>query len=125
VPSISSLLIIDDEPDVRKALIDIFKHEGVSHICDVPSAEAGFEMLKKEPFSLIICDYRLPGVSGVVFMGKLRLQGDRTPILLITGAPDKDPAFQAASQMRVDFLAKPFTIPALLSVVESLMERSV
>lgn len=120
---ISSLLIIDDELEVRKALVDIFQQKGVSRISDVPSAEEALKILNEEPFSLIICDYRLPGITGVAFMGKLRLKGDQTPILLITGVADKAPVFKAANQMKVEFLAKPFTISALLAVTDDLMSR--
>lgn len=120
----ASILIVDDDSNLRKILVDLFTEQGVTHICDVSSAEEGFKQLDIEPFSLIICDYQLPGISGVAFMGKLRLKGDRTPILLITGVDDKTPAFTAVqNQMKVEFLAKPFTISSLLAVIESLMSR--
>ncbi len=121
MPAIASVLIIDDEESVRQVLVEIFKEEGVAHICDVPSAEKGLEMLEKEPFTLIVCDYHLQGMNGIAFMGKLRVKGDRTPILLITGIPDKTPVMQAATQLNADFLAKPFSIPQLLGAVEKLL----
>ena len=76
---ISSLLIIDDELDVRKTLINIFQQEGVSRISDVPSAEEALKILNEEPFSLIICDYRLPGITGVGFMGSCDLREIKRP----------------------------------------------
>ncbi|MBI4028048.1 MAG: response regulator [Verrucomicrobia bacterium] len=121
MPPISSVLIIDDEDSVRQVLVDIFREEGVPHICDVPSAEKAMETLEREPFSLIICDYHLQGMNGIAFMGKLRVKGDQTPILLITGVPDKTPVMQAAMQLKADFLAKPFSISQLMGVVERLM----
>jgi len=119
----SSLLIIDDEPGIRHSLTDIFRQEGVTHIREVGTAEEGLQVLAEEPFSLIICDHRLTGMTGLAFTGKLRTLGDQTPILLITGVPNKESVMQAAAQLRVRFLAKPFTIHQLMSEVEHLMHQ--
>ncbi len=78
-------------------------------------------MLDAEPFNLIICDYLLTGMHGVAFMGKLRLKGNLTPILFISGAPDKHEAIQAAAQLKASFLAKPFSISQLMASVEHLL----
>ena len=121
MPSISSVLIIDDDAALRQTLADIFKREKVSIIGQAANAEDAFKQLKEEPYALIICDYQLPGMNGIAFLGKLRIGGDKTPVLLITGVPDKTPVIAAAQQMKVDFLAKPFTITALLAVIEKLM----
>jgi DNA-binding NtrC family response regulator len=121
MPTVSSVLIIDDDAALRQTLVDIFKKYKVSTIGEAANAEQGFQRLKEEPYSLIICDYQLPGLNGIAFVGKLRISGDQTPVLLITGVPDKTVVIAAAQQMKVDFLAKPFTVTALLAVVEKLI----
>ncbi len=120
---ISSLLIIDDEAAVRDSLVAIFKDQKVSRICAVASAEEAFGVMTAEPFTLIICDYKLKGMNGVAFMGRLRIKRDMTPILFITGVPDHDEVTQAAMQLNAGFLGKPFTIEQLLGSVETLLSR--
>jgi DNA-binding response OmpR family regulator len=121
MPFASSILIIDDDAALRQTLVEIFRKQKISVIGEAATAEEGFQRLKEEPYSLIICDYQLPGLNGIAFLGKLRISGDQTPVLLITGVPDKTLVIAAAHQMKVDFLAKPFTMSALLAVVEKLM----
>jgi len=117
----SSILIIDDDSDVRMSLSELFKSKGASHIREATSAEEGFRILEEEPFSLIICDHHLPGMTGLAFMGKLRLKHDQTPILIITGVENKDPVKQAASQLKAGFLGKPFSSAQLFEAVEILL----
>lgn len=117
----SSILIIDDDAALRQTLVDVFKKHKVAVIGEAATADEGFQRLKEEPYSLIVCDYQLPGLNGIAFLGKLRISGDQTPVLLITGVPDKTPVIAAAQQMKVDFLAKPFTMSALMAVVEKLI----
>lgn len=121
--AISSVLVVDDEAAVRDSLVAIFKDEKVPHICAVGSAEEALEVMKKEPFTLIICDYKLKGMNGVAFMGRLRIKRDMTPILFITGVPDHDEVTQAATQLNAAFLGKPFTVSQLIGSVETLLAR--
>jgi len=60
-------------------------------------------------------------MTGIAFMGKLRMKGDQTPLLIITGVPNKDLVMHAANALKVGFLAKPFTITDLMVAVENLM----
>jgi two-component system, chemotaxis family, chemotaxis protein CheY len=117
----TSVLIIDDEASVRQSLVDVFTTSGSSHVREASSAEEAFLILQEEPFSLIICDHRLPGITGLAFMGKLRLQQDMTPILIISGVPNKDEIKHAASQLKAAFLAKPFTTTELRARIEELL----
>lgn len=117
---LDSVLVIDDEPGMRQMLGEMFQAQKISSVDLVESAEDAFKLLDSKSYSLIVCDYRLPGMNGVTFLGKLRISGDMTPLLLISGIPDKTPAISAASQAKVDFLAKPFTATALTAVIGKL-----
>jgi DNA-binding NtrC family response regulator len=118
---VSSLLIIDDDSMIRRSLVELFQEKGTSHIREAASAEEGFRILEEEPFALIICDHHLPGMTGLAFMGKLRLKHDQTPILLITGIENKEPVKQAVNQLKAGFLAKPFSSEQLFEAVEVLL----
>ncbi len=122
--SVASVLIVDDDDLVRASLTAVFQKEKVARITAVASAEEAFKMLDVEPFSVIICDYELPGINGVVFVGRLRLKKDMTPVLFISGSIAAEKITQAASRLMAGFLQKPFSVQDLLSSVESLVTQS-
>ena len=122
--TISSVLVIDDDELARQSLVDIFKDEGVSHIRAVASAEEALKVVAEEPFAVIVCDFKLPGMNGLSFMGKLRLKGVATPLLLISGLPDKAPVIAAAAGLNTQFLPKPFTPTELLEAIDCVIDGS-
>lgn len=119
---VSSVLIVDDEPSMRSTLAEIFSLHGASHIRVAGSAEEALNLLEEEPFSLIICDHRLPGMSGLAFLGKIRLQKDQTPMILITGMDHDDSLKTSANQLKAGFLEKPFSPDQLIAAAEQVLQ---
>jgi CheY-like chemotaxis protein len=117
---IPSILVIDDNPEMLEMLVSLLGVLGTENVRQAPSAERALEMLKTESFNLIISDYRLQGMDGVEFLEKLRGQGNQTPILLLSGAPDKAAVIRAACHPNVDFFGKPFQMSDLMGAVERL-----
>jgi two-component system, OmpR family, response regulator len=101
--TIPSILLIDDNADALETISKVLTAVGVKNVCEASSAEEAFGILKTRKFSLIIADYRLGGMDGVEFLERLRASGDQTPLLLLSGAPDKAGVIRAASQPKVDF----------------------
>ncbi len=99
----------------------ILKSEGIPNVREAASAEEVAEKLKAESFSIIVSDYRLGGASGVDMLEELRKNGNKTPVLLISGAPNLSGVVRAAVHERVDFIAKPFKIDELVTAVERLL----
>ena len=120
--AIRSILLIDDDAEALKILGSLFTALGVERICQVSSAESALDTLKADSFSMIIADYRLEGMNGVDFLEQLRSNGNATPVILLSGAPDKGAVIRAAHQLRVDFLGKPFRINDLVGAIEKFPE---
>jgi DNA-binding response OmpR family regulator len=118
LPSIKSILIVDDAVAALEALKAIFESAGVKRVQMVSSAESALSLLRDETFDLLILDYHLPGVSGVDLAQKLRQMGMNTPILLLSGAPDTDAVIRAVEHSRIEFLGKPFHIRELMTAVQ-------
>jgi FixJ family two-component response regulator len=74
--------------------------------------------LKTQKFSLILTDYRLGGMNGVQFIEQLRGEGNQTPVIVLSGAPDKTGVMRAATYNRVDFFGKPFRMDELTGAIE-------
>ena len=117
----SSILVVDDNPEAREMLGALLSALGVEKVLEVPSAEEALEVLGREAFALIISDYRLEGMDGVQFLDRVRKSGDRTPVILISGAPEQLAMVRAARQDRVDVFPKPFRIAELTGAMDRLL----
>jgi DNA-binding NtrC family response regulator len=100
------ILCLDDEPAVGLILQDTLErvgHEAVpAH--NVPQA---LQALAVGGVDLIISDYRMPGLSGLEFLGLLRQQGYDTPLIMLTGYASIEHAVAAIKAGAVDYITKP------------------
>lgn len=119
--NIPSVLLIDDNADTLAVLSEMLLALGAQRVRRTPSAEEALKWLESEAFSLIISDYRLEGMDGVQFAETLRENGNRTPVMMLSGAPDKQGVIRATKLERVDFFPKPFRIPEWIGAMERLM----
>lgn len=122
--NIQSVLVIDDEASVLEILGELFTALGVSRVRRVSSAEEALSILQTERFSIIVSDYRMAGMDGVAFVEQLRGTGNRTPVLMLSGAPDKMGVIRAAGHDAVDFFPKPFEIHTLMGAMERLAQAA-
>jgi DNA-binding NtrC family response regulator len=100
------ILCLDDEPAIGLILQDTLErvgHEAVpAH--NVPQA---LQALAVGGIDLIISDYRMPGLSGLEFLGLLRQQGYDTPLIMLTGYASIEHAVAAIKAGAVDYITKP------------------
>jgi CheY-like chemotaxis protein len=122
--STPAVLVVDDNSDALRTFADLLAALGVEDICTTGSAEHALELLAARSFTLIVCDYRLEGMDGVEFVERLRAAGDETPVILVSGAPDKAGVIRATNCQRVDFLGKPFRIPELVGSMQRFAEAA-
>jgi two-component system response regulator YesN len=116
--NISSILVVEDNPIALKTLATLLGALGINTVVEAESAEAALEIVQKQNFSLILTDYRLGGMNGVQFIEQLRGQGNQTPVIVLSGAPDKTGVMRAATYNRVDFFGKPFRMDELSGAIE-------
>jgi two-component system, chemotaxis family, chemotaxis protein CheY len=119
--TIPSVLVIDDNFGALKALTSLMTALGAERVREAESAEEALQLIGKERFDLIVSDYRLEGMNGVEFLEQVRSQGNQTPILLLSGAPDKAGVIRATQQPKADFFAKPFKIVELTDAMNRLL----
>ena len=118
-----TILIAEDDPEVRQALERILGFEGYSFV-SVADGAAALEAVKSHHPALILLDVMMPFVDGLEVCRTLRSRGDRTPILMLTAreeVPDRVAGLDAGAD---DYVAKPFALDELLARIRALLRRN-
>jgi len=108
--------IIDDEPALRSTIRRILTPTGILTE-EFESGEAFLSGPAERPPGCILLDLKLPGISGLDVLKRMRAQGMRDPVIMISGHGDIPLALSAVKAGAVDFIEKPFRKEQLLKVV--------
>lgn len=109
----SKVLIIDDEPPIRKLLRMGLTTQGYQ-IIEAPNGKTGMELLKEEP-DLIILDLGLPDIQGHELLRMIRARSESVPIVVLSSRGDEAGKVQALDYGADDYLTKPFGMEELLA----------
>jgi len=116
------VLVIDDDPAVRKALTFLFESMELPVKAFATASELLNSKLPDVP-SCLVLDIRLPGGSGLEFQDVLARAGIPIPIVFLTGYGDIPMSVKAMKAGAVDFLTKPFRDQDMLDAVQRALER--
>jgi two-component system response regulator MprA len=117
------VLVVDDEPAVRTALARALLLEGYEVELAVDGGDALGKAAGEAPDAIVL-DVLMPGLDGLEVARRLRADGDRTPILMLTardGVRDRVEGLDAGAD---DYLVKPFALEELLARLRALLRRS-
>ncbi len=119
----SQILIIDDEAHNLQALMLLLSHAGYQ-VQTATSGEEALEIMKKNPFEIIITDLFLPGVSGIDILKQVKEDSPYTSVILITGNASAETAVEAMKEGAFDYITKPFNFEKLKVIVAKAVEKS-
>ena len=121
----TSILITDDEKDIRELIGDILKDEGYSVRLDSNSDEC-MAAINEDPPALMILDIWLKDsrMDGIDILKAVKRDNPDIPIVIISGHGNIEIAVAAIKQGAYDFIEKPFNIDQLMVVVSRAMETS-
>ena len=108
-----TILIIDDEPAIRRSMSDIFSDEGYTVICAKDGTQA-LSLLEKETPDLIFLDIWLPDSDGLKLLPGLKKEHPQVPIVMISGHGTIETAVQATKMGAFDFIEKPLSLDKLV-----------
>ena len=118
------ILIVDDEQDLRQAIVEILTSDGFE-VCGVATAEQAQEMLSQTPFDVLITDNNLPGKSGVDLLEETLSRYPEIVGIVITGFGTVETAVHAIKTGAYNYLSKPFKLIELsIMVRKGLRERT-
>ena len=120
--NISRILVVDDEPQLRRAMRSTLSALGFI-VADAASGEAALEAVRDEKFDLILLDINMPGLSGFETCRAIRERSD-VSILMLTvrnRAEDKIGALDAGAD---GYVTKPFDVNELLARIRAALRRA-
>ncbi len=116
------VLLIDDEPDVRRATAQALDLAGF-RVHELPAAERALELVSFGFPGVVLSDIRMPGLDGLTLMTRLHDIDRDIPVILITGHGDVELAVRAMRDGAYDFLEKPFDAGKLSEVIARAIEH--
>lgn len=117
----SSILIIDDDDQLRKSFFKLLTEEDYE-VESAASGEAGIEIIKKKIPDLVILDMRLPGINGMETFKAVHDIEPRLPVIIMTAYGTTETAIEATKIGAFDYILKPFDIPEMLSIIIKALE---
>lgn len=118
-----SILIIDDEPHLPHQLARYLRKHGYE-VSTVADGEVGLRELQRNNIDLVLLDLRLPKMSGLEVLQRIREQEQELPVVMLTAYGDVQTAVNAMKLGASDYLQKGFDLDELLLVVQKALETN-
>lgn len=119
-----TIFVIDDDPAMRDSLAFLLDVNGFA-VTTYETATDFLDQFKSSEVDCIVSDIRMPGMSGLELIRKLKADAVACPVILMTGHGDVALAVEAMKAGAVDFIEKPFEDEALLRAIgEALQAQS-
>jgi DNA-binding NtrC family response regulator len=120
---VNSILIIDDEYQIRKSFENILAEEGYK-VETASSGEEGLGIVKKEIPDLVILDLRLPGINGLETFKRIHEIEPKLPVIIMTAYGTTETAIETTKLGAFDYILKPPDIPDMLKLISLALNAS-
>jgi nitrogen regulation protein NR(I) len=121
--SMSKLLLIDDEEDVRYSFQRIFSSPDIE-LATASSGEEGLKVIPRFKPDLVLMDVRMTGLSGLETLRRIRQSAPKLPVILMTAYGTTQTAIEAMKLGAYDYLLKPFDAPKLKEIVANALKAA-
>ena len=116
------VLIVDDEPSVRDVLVRAFASWGYD-VTGADSGEAALRSLRERRFDLMLCDHRMPGLTGSETVRTALAIDGELAVIMLTAVNDARLATEVLSLGAFDFVTKPFDLTTLQASAERALRK--
>jgi DNA-binding NtrC family response regulator len=115
-------LIVDDEQSIRRLCMTV--GQGLGFLCtEAETAETALESLETAPPDIVVTDLKLPSLSGVDLLKKVKELLPRTEVAIMTGHGSIESAVEAMRQGAYDYIEKPFRVEKLRQLLQRMAEK--
>lgn len=121
MPFNPSILLVDDDNDIREVIADELKHQGYARVFSACNGEEALALLETTKIDIIFADMLMPKMNGMQLFSKVRQRPDPPRFVLVTGSdmidlqPEQGPGLE---EMKT--LLKPFEMETLINLVRDL-----
>ena len=119
----TTILIVDDEKSMRDFLKILLSKEGYQ-VMAAGDGEQALSLLSKNHIDLVISDIRMPGISGLELLARIRDGENHIPVIMITAFASPNDAVQAMKNGAYDYISKPFNVDEIKSVIYAATNRT-
>ena len=116
------ILLIEDDPDFRAMLVEALTGKGYA-VTAAGSAEEGLRTLAGGRFDIVLTDVKLPGMTGLESVPKLKAVDPGVDIIVMTAYASREAAVEAVRNGAYDFFAKPFSLAEMEVVIRRALEK--
>lgn len=115
------ILIVEDQDDVRTLIRHMVLDVGFTQVFESSDGREALTFIDEADdfVDLIICDWNMPGMSGVELLRQVRSVYKDMPFLIVTGRDDMESVVEAKSSGVTAYIRKPFTLPQLESKIRA------
>lgn len=117
------ILLIEDDLQIGTSLMRALKENLQCSVDWVRDGIAGQQAVEHGSYTIILLDLGLPRIGGLDLLRRLRVQGNQTPLLILTAHDDLDTRVQGLDAGADDFVLKPFEVPELLARMRAVLRR--
>lgn len=119
------ILLVDDDTLVRSAIATFIETALGHQVIQCDEGEEALLLFKRTPFPIVITDIRMPGMSGLELLHKIKIspQGEQTGVIIITGFSDLESAVFALREGAFDYLYKPVDVIQLARAISRFYEQ--
>ena len=117
----SRIILVDDEPSILSVLTTLLRAEG-HEVISSRGGEKAQELIRTEPFDLMISDIRMTPVDGMQLLRQARREKPGTQVIMLTAYGSVETAVEAMKEGAFDYITKPFKVDELLITVKRALE---
>lgn len=115
------ILVVEDEQAMRISMFEILNHQGYQ-VSVAENGHMALEIVHKSPVDLVISDIRMPEMSGLELLQKLKISSPDLPVVIVTGFASVDTAVEAMKKGAFDYVLKPFPKEVIADTVKRALE---
>ncbi len=118
----ATILVIDDEKSIRKALLEILVSEGYQ-VDEAIDGREGYNLIKAKKYNCVLSDIKMPKMDGIELLEALKSEGIEIPVIMISGHGNTDTAVEAVKKGAFDYISKPPDLNRLLITVRNALDK--
>ncbi|HBW57775.1 MAG TPA: DNA-binding response regulator [Oscillatoriales bacterium UBA8482] len=117
------ILLVEDDEQIAEALEQVLTDKQHYIVDAVGDGELAWQLIESSAYDLIVLDIMLPKLDGISLCRRLRRNGHKTPVLMLTARDGSSDRVMGLDVGADDYVIKPFDLPELLARIRALMRR--